>query len=241
MNCHEASPLLGACVDDELDAGTAAAVVAHIGGCNRCRAELDRLTALRSALGRACEPAAAPASLRAAVLADIRSCIRADVRAGVGAATAARPARWQWLLATPGIAALLLGLWIVMAQPWQRAAQPDGTRVVYHVASTENVEAILRTLRNHLDASPGVRVVVVAHNSGVEFLLEGASDGSGKPYSPALRELRGRGVEFRVCTNTLARRNIDTRAVAPEAVLVPSGIAEINRLQGREGYTYLRL
>jgi hypothetical protein len=233
MNCNEASPLLGAYVDDELDAGTAAAVAVHSGGCNRCRAELDRLTALRSAIGRACEPAAAPASLRAAVLADIRAHMRT--------ATAARPARWQWLLAAPGVAALLLGLWIVMAQPWQAAAQPDGTRVVYHVASTENLEAILRTMKNHLDASPGVRVVVVAHNSGVEFLLEGARDGSGQPYSPALREFRNRGVEFRVCTNTLARRNIDTRAVAAEAVLVPSGIAEINRLQGREGYTYLRL
>jgi hypothetical protein len=55
-----------------------------------------------------------------------------------------------------------------------------------------------------------------------------------------VRELRERGVEFRVCTNTLTRKHIDARTVVPEAVLVPSGIAEMSRLQGREGYTYLR-
>jgi anti-sigma factor (TIGR02949 family) len=227
MNCTEASRLLGAYLDRELDAQATLALEAHANGCARCRGELGRLTALRAAVTRACPPAAAPASLRSAV----RSAAHA---------TPVQPARWQWLLAAPGVAALLLGLWIVVAQPWTPAA-PDGMRVVYHVASAENFGAILRTLKNHLDASPGVRVVVVAHNNGIEFLLEGARDEAGRPLQPVLQEFRDRGVDFRVCTNTLTRRNIDARAVVPQAVLVPSGIAEINRLQGREGYTYLRL
>jgi intracellular sulfur oxidation DsrE/DsrF family protein len=78
-------------------------------------------------------------------------------------------------------------------------------------------------------------------NSGIRFLLQGAADADGKPYVTLLRDYRERGVEFRVCTNTLTRQQIATSAVVPEAVLVPSGIAEIGRLQGREGYTYLRL
>jgi intracellular sulfur oxidation DsrE/DsrF family protein len=48
-------------------------------------------------------------------------------------------------------------------------------------------------------------------------------------------------VEFRVCSNALTRAQIATHTVTPEAVRVPSGIAEIGRLQEREGYTYLRL
>ncbi|MFN3565196.1 MAG: DsrE family protein, partial [Burkholderiaceae bacterium] len=64
---------------------------------------------------------------------------------------------------------------------------------------------------------------------------------TGRPYAEIVRDFRERGVEFRVCTNTLTRRQIDTAAVIPEAVLVPSGIAEISRLQAREGYVYLRL
>ena len=88
---------------------------------------------------------------------------------------------------------------------------------------------------------PGLRVIVVAHSDGIKFLLQGAKDAEGQPYFRVLRELRERGVEFRVCTNTLTRHQIDTRAVVPEAALVPSGIAEISRPQEREGYIYLRL
>jgi intracellular sulfur oxidation DsrE/DsrF family protein len=86
-----------------------------------------------------------------------------------------------------------------------------------------------------------LHAVVVAHNAGIEFLLRGARDENGRPYEEIVRDFRERGVEFRVCGNTLKRRRIDTTAVIPEAVLVPSGIAELARLQGREGYVYLRL
>jgi len=147
MNCQEAGALFSARVDDELDGHATAEVDAHVAGCAKCRADFERLTALRAAVARACRPVVAPEALRAAVLAGLRATPRV------------RPGRWQWLLAAPGVAALLLGLWIVLSEPWQPAALPDGSRVVYHVPSADNVDAILRTLRNHLDASPGVRVV----------------------------------------------------------------------------------
>jgi intracellular sulfur oxidation DsrE/DsrF family protein len=84
-------------------------------------------------------------------------------------------------------------------------------------------------------------VVVVAHNEGVNFLLRGARDENGRLVEPVVHAFRGRGVEFRVCTNTLVRRKMDAGLVVPDATLVPSGIAEISRLQEKEGYAYMRM
>lgn len=233
MNCNETGRLLHPYADGELELQAALAVEEHLQACARCRAAIAGLNTLRAAVARAGEPMVASVRLRAAV--------RADVSAAAAPPAAPRP---SWLLAAPGVAALLLAVGILVAQPWQAAAPTlpaDGTHVVYHIATGENVGASLRTLKNHLDAAPGLHAVVVAHNNGIDFLLRGAKDETGRPFEAAVRELRERGVEFRVCTNTLTRKHIDARTVVPEAVLVPSGIAEISRLQGREGYTYLRL
>lgn len=231
MNCSEVSRQLSAHVDGELESGAADAVGQHLLTCARCRSGAGSLRALRDAVARACAAEPAPSRLRV------------DVRAALRAQEPARPPSWTaWLVSTPGLAALLLVGWLLAAQPWNRPIPPmAGARVVYHVAGNDNVGAVLRTLRNHLDAAPEAKIVVVAHNSGVEFLLQGATDDSGRPYAADVGEFRARGVEFRVCTNTLTRRQIGMQAVIPEAVLVPSGIAEISRLQAREGYTYLRL
>lgn len=233
MNCAEAGGLLHAYADAELELQTALAVEQHLQECARCRANFAGVTALRAALARACEPERAPPPLRARILRDL---------AGRGAPAPVVERRRNWLLAAPGIAALVLVAGLLLVQPWQ-AHTPggDGARVVFHIATADNLTANLRTLKNHLDASPELHAVVVAHNAGVEFLLRGARDETGRPYEEIVRDFRERGVEFRVCTNTLTRRQIDTAAVIPEAVLVPSGIAEISRLQGREGYVYLRL
>ncbi len=49
-----------------------------------------------------------------------------------------------------------------------------------------------------------------------------------------------RGVEFRVCAATLSARNIAKEDLLDTAVVVPSGISEIARLQLKEGYAYLK-
>lgn len=233
MNCAEAGGLLHAYADSELELQAALAVEAHLQECARCRSSFAGVTALRSALARACEPERAPPQLRARILRDL---------AGRGAPAPAVERKRNWLLAAPGIAALVLVAGLLLVQPWRTHATADNaSRVVFHIATADNLAANLRTLKNHLDASPGLHAVVVAHNAGIEFLLRGARDETGRPYAEIVRDFRERGVEFRVCTNTLTRRQIDTAAVIPEAVLVPSGIAEISRLQGREGYVYLRL
>jgi intracellular sulfur oxidation DsrE/DsrF family protein len=119
------------------------------------------------------------------------------------------------------------------------AAQKE-EKVVYHVNDASNATAALKNIRNHLDASPKATIVLVAHGPGIDFLLDGAIDKNGTPYEVVVRELVRRGVSFRVCNNTLQGRNIDRQRVLPEAVIVPSGVAELSRLQWQEGYVYIK-
>ncbi|WP_353156088.1 DsrE family protein [Herminiimonas fonticola] len=114
-------------------------------------------------------------------------------------------------------------------------------KVVYHISDSAVATAALNNIRNHLAASPKAKIVVVTHGPGIDFLLEGAKNKNGNPYDATVQELSMRhNVEFRVCNNTLEARKIDKAQVIPEATIVPSGVAEVARLQIREGYAYLK-
>ncbi len=71
-------------------------------------------------------------------------------------------------------------------------------------------------------------------------LFDGAKDRNGSPYDIAVESLESRGVKFDVCEITLRERKLAKNRFIPEATYVPSGVAEITRLQQREGYAYLR-
>ena len=120
-----------------------------------------------------------------------------------------------------------------------KAAEP--VKVVYHInEGLEQAGNGLRNIRNHLSADPTAKIVVVTHFKGIDFLLEGAKDKNGNPYDAAVDDLPMKGVEFRVCEFTLKGRNIDRSKVHPEAKIVPSGVAEVGRLQAKEGFSYLK-
>ena len=76
--------------------------------------------------------------------------------------------------------------------------------------------------------------------AGINFLLDGATDRNGNLYEPLVQELTARGIEFRLCNFTLQSRNIDPSKVIAEAKIVPSGVAEVSRLQAKDGFAYLR-
>lgn len=122
------------------------------------------------------------------------------------------------------------------------AAGPAGPdKVVYHFsAGLEQASAGLEYIRNHLEADPQARITVVAHAAGVDFLLKGAKTARGNEYRQMVEDLDLQGVQFRVCEITLRERNLRRDQFLPEARFVPSGVAEIARLQQREGYAYLR-
>ena len=114
-------------------------------------------------------------------------------------------------------------------------------KAVYHVnTGVDTVSAILGNVRNHLNADPTAKITVVTHGPGIDFLLDGAKDSKGREFSGAVGELSGRGVQFKVCNNTLTSRNIDPGKVVMEAKIVPSGVAEVARLQAKEGFVYLK-
>ena len=142
----------------------------------------------------------------------------------------------RWL----GAAAAALAIAVAPSASAQADAS-SAVKVVYHL-SEGNAQAAnaIRNIRNHLTADPSAKIVVVTHAGGVQFLLDGAIDGNGAPFEAAVQDLKGKGVDFRVCRFTLERQNIDPRKVIPEASLVPSGVAEVSRLQFKEGFAYLR-
>ena len=121
------------------------------------------------------------------------------------------------------------------------AIAADGpVKVVYHLSEgLAQASRAVGNIRNHLDADPTAKIVVVAHGSGIEFLLEGAQDAKGQPYAGSIGELANRGVQFRLCNNTLVSRSISKDKIVLEATVVPSGVVEVARLQAKEGYVYL--
>lgn len=119
------------------------------------------------------------------------------------------------------------------------AAQAAEEKVVYHVNDASNARAAMRNVNNHLNASPDAKIVVVTHGKGIDFLLNDAKDDKGS-FVDQVAGLKDKGVDFRVCRNTLKSRKLDDSAVIMEAKVVPSGVAEIGKLQSQEGYVYLK-
>jgi len=133
---------------------------------------------------------------------------------------------------TPMLAALLLA-----TAPLAASAAEE--KVVYHVNDSANARVAMNNVNNHLNAAPDAKIVVVTHGKGIDFLLNDAKDDKGE-FAPVVAGLKGKGVDFRVCNNTLKARKLDASAVIGEATIVPSGVAEIGKLQAQEGYVYLK-
>jgi intracellular sulfur oxidation DsrE/DsrF family protein len=114
-------------------------------------------------------------------------------------------------------------------------------KVVYHMSDgIDQASRGLASIRNHLRAEPDTKIVVVALGEGIRFLIKGATERNGRPFDTAVTALAKQGVEFRVCNNTLTAHNVAPSELVPEITLVPAGVAEIARLQAREGYAYIR-
>lgn len=118
---------------------------------------------------------------------------------------------------------------------------PQQDRVVYHFSEgLAQASNGLRNIGNHLEVNPGARIVVVSHARGVDFLMKGAKDANGNRYEDLVEQLKMRGVRFDVCEITLRNRKLAKDQFIADASYVPSGVAEVTRLQQREGYAYLK-
>ena len=114
-------------------------------------------------------------------------------------------------------------------------------RVVYHLnEGLPQASNGLRNINNHLEVNPAAKIIVVTHAQGVDFLMNGAKDRNGNKYEDLVEQLRNRGVQFDVCEITLRNRKLTKEQFIADVIFVPSGVAEITRLQQKEGYAYLK-
>lgn len=114
-------------------------------------------------------------------------------------------------------------------------------KVVYHLSEgIPQASRAINNIRNHLNADPTAKIVVVSHGLGIDFLLDGATNQMEQPFAGGVSDLSNKGVEFRVCNNTLVSRKISADKLMMETKVVPSGVAEVARLQAKESYVYLR-
>jgi hypothetical protein len=122
-----------------------------------------------------------------------------------------------------------------------RTVSAEPVRAVYHLnQGIDQAADALRNIGNHLSADPAARIVVVSHAKGIDFLLPDAKDKDGNAFSQRIGDLALKGVDFRVCNFTLESRKIDPATVNPDARIVPSGVAEVARLQFKEHYSYVK-
>lgn len=114
-------------------------------------------------------------------------------------------------------------------------------KVIYHInEGTAQASNGLRNIGNHLEVNPDAKIVVVTHALGVDFLMKGAKDKNGAKYEDLVERLKQRGVQFDVCEITLRNRKLTKDQFIEYVTWVPSGVAEVSRLQQREGYAYLK-
>jgi uncharacterized protein len=114
-------------------------------------------------------------------------------------------------------------------------------KVIYHInEGMAQASNGLRNIGNHLEVNPDAKIVVVTHALGVDFLMKGAKDKNGAKYEDLVEQLKQRGVQFDVCEITLRNRKLTKDQFIEYVTWVPSGVAEVSRLQQREGYAYLK-
>ena len=114
------------------------------------------------------------------------------------------------------------------------AADPTGpVKVVYHLnEGNDQATAAMRNIKNHLAADPTAKIVVVTHAAGINFLLDGAADKNGNLYEPLVQDL----AQGSSSASAISRCN---RATSTEqgdrrGQIVPSGVAEVSKLQAKE-------
>lgn len=142
--------------------------------------------------------------------------------------------RWRALLAA-------IGLLSILAAGCAAIGGGKQDKVVYHFSEgLEQASNGLRNIGNHLEVNPSARIVVVSHARGVDFLMKDTRDKSGNRYEDVVERLKVRGVQFDVCEITLRNRKLSKDQFIESTTYVPSGVAELTRLQQREGYAYLK-
>ena len=131
----------------------------------------------------------------------------------------------------------------------------DKQKVVYHINydNPKQQAGALRNIQNHINAvgSENLDLKVVLHGNGLALLLDPDSlvdlpkfkaANASDDMTAKISSLKDQGVNFHVCANTVNGREVDYENDlydVEEADIVPSGVAEVARLQAM-GYSYIK-
>jgi len=151
------------------------------------------------------------------------------------------------------IATLLASSFLVAGQA--AAGDYAKQKVVYHINydNPKQQAGALRNIQNHINAvgAENLDLKVVLHGNGLALLLEPDALSKLKKFKHAnaddkmtakVTDLKGQGVDFHVCANTVRGRKVDVETDLYDVSkndIVPSGVAEVAKLQAM-GYSYIK-
>ena len=109
-------------------------------------------------------------------------------------------------------------------------------KIVFQLTSDDTLvhKAVIKQIRNIFKAAPNASVEVVCHNKGITLLQTAATK-----HASDVKELKGRGVDFVACENTMRERKIKKEDLLPDIRTVPAGIIEIVMKQ-EQGWSYIK-
>lgn len=118
------------------------------------------------------------------------------------------------------------------------SAQGREHKVIFQFTNaidTNQEKAFVKQLENLSDYWPDASFEVVLYNQGIELVMS-----KNQLFLSRLNALHQKGIQFKVCENTLINRKISKDVFIPEIVeYVKAGIAEIVEKQ-EEGWIYIK-
>jgi len=153
------------------------------------------------------------------------------------------------------ISAFFMGLCLLMTATVHADDRYGKQKVVYHINydDPKTQASALGNIQNHINAvgAENLDLKVVLHGNGLSLLLDPDAlanlpkfkhANANETMTAKIDNLKSQGVSFNVCENTVKGRkvNIETDLHnVDKKDLVPSGVAELARLQGM-GYSYIK-
>ncbi len=139
-----------------------------------------------------------------------------------------------------------IGMLLTAALDLNASERYGKQKVVYHInyeggPDDKKYRGAMRNIQNHINAvgADNMDIKVVLHGNGLGLLKTAKEN---KRLQTTVASLKSQNVNIHVCNNTLKGRKIsydkDLFDVFEEDI-VPSGVAELSRLQ-QMGYTYIK-
>ena len=155
---------------------------------------------------------------------------------------------------SPVIGLLLMSICTLVAGAAVAEESYAKQKVVYHINydDPKSQDGALRNIQNHINAggAGNLELKVVMHGDGLSLLLTPDHVANTKlkfgnandDMQTKITGLKNQGVSFQVCANTLKGKKINYEEDlfdVDDADIVPSGVAEVAKLQGM-GYSYIK-